>query len=279
MSDYFGALLRSAGALPLAAGAQVSEAGARDIVEQADVAEATAGPVRDTLPDAPPVAQSSAGQPRRWPTEPRAAHRTTSANVDTPLQATPPTPALPRTRPAVPPAALRMLGNEVHPAVRAALQWVTAADSASAGATSASANARRVEISGAEGRRAALDDPGAPTDALPSDAQLPTMLARAPGVRPAPVVERPRALDPAVELDLTPPPPNHAVRALDIAPTQGRPRRPQPQERVEVHIGTLHVSVDAPEALAPVPVPAPPRVQPQRPADRSSFARSRVPRF
>jgi hypothetical protein len=83
---------------------------------------------------------------------------------------------------------------------------------------------------------------------------------------------------PVRDMDLAFP---RAARAWQPVITTIDEPAPPMQDRIEVNIGTIHVRVDAPPAPHAVVQPAPPQQrppQPARPADRSSFSRSRVPR-
>lgn len=258
MTGYFDALLRSAGAVPADAGARAMPASGGDLVEQEFEVEA------GTAPEA-----VAASRPPEAPAQIETAPQTLA---ETPPQVTAQPREVVRSAPAPSLIARPRLDDEVHPVVRAALQWV-AADPGPA---------ERAVPEVAEVRLAS-DPPPRP---LPAATQ-PTRTLRPEQIRPLsrieresePRPERPSEIQPhrspARELDLSLP---HA-RLEAVAASESPP--PAPQDRIEVSIGTIHVSVDAPPAPRAVVQPAPPLQRPQttRAAPRSGFARSRLPRF
>jgi hypothetical protein len=240
-----------------------------DIVEQAVEVEAGARAERGAVPVEPPpergpepAARSAAakGPPTAPAAVPKAAPAATPAARAAAAPATPPAPAPPpRDDPAL-----------AHPVVQAALRWVAADPQAGPAADPLPAvgdgRPRTALRPGAEDRPASSPGPAA---------LRPAMVGRGEPARP------PRA---APEIDLT----------LPLAPRPGTPAAFEradargaavPARSIDVHIGTIHVAVDAPPraTVQPVMAPAPPAA-PARPerveaAARSAFARLRMPRL
>ncbi len=280
MSDYFGALLRSAGAptpaagpAKPAAGAAAADDGEADLFEQK--LEVPASPLFGPAPAAsPPLPADSV------PVTPDAGAPTTTAPHHV-------APHLPHS---TSPAALRPR-EDVHPAVRAALQWV-AADPAVLSPKLA-----------------------VPFDKSAADAEFAVMQrsARAPS---STAWQQPPRLTPneaASQPERTPPAPAGPQPGLVVTPTPAAPPRapmvgsttrstsslreprwaaeprPAATRPMEVNIGTIHVTVDAMPASRAVAqavqvAPAAPRpiastVPAAMPTPRSGFSRARVPRL
>ncbi len=277
MSDYFGALLRAAGAAaasPAVPAAAAGVAAGGDIVEQAIEDEAGVPGERVAPPAKPPhgpgpepAARSAeaAADDRRT----RPAYALSAPAPAAPLTATPEARAAasPATQPAPPPPR-RDDPALAHPVVQAALRWVAADPQAVPAADPLSANG--------DGLPRATIRPGAEDRLAP---------ARAPaGPRPA-IVDPGGSAKPAraaPEIDLTLPvvPRPRARSASERAETREAAATARP---IDVHIGTIHVAVDAPPraAVQPVIAPAPPRPEPppSSAAARSGFARLRLPRL
>jgi hypothetical protein len=184
--------------------------------------------------------------------------------------------------------------DEVHPVVRAALEWVAADPESVERAESTPGSAEPQRVSDPSPRRLV------PTPSAPAAKSVDTVsVAAAESLRPRHAPPLPRFEHQAAH-DAEPGPARAAapiqssqVGDLDLARrpasqasqpvvTTADEPAPPPQDRIEVTIGTIHVRVDAPPAARAVvqPAPPPPRPpQPARSADRSSFSRSRVPRI
>lgn len=277
MSGFFGALLRSAGAPPRARGTRPMPPAGSDLIEQEVEVEPRGKPTALAAQriDTPPKVL------------PQAAQRTPSPLAEAVLPARPGSLAMAGDEPAPMPVAQPMLADDpVHPAVRAALQWV-AADPARPGRV---ASDKPMVQAGAE----ALQQQARATTTTTSMPREPRRPSLQP--RPWPAIEpRPQGSDDAVpgvlgrvatpahpassqEPDLALP---RGSRAHGEADAVRLPPAPAAQDRVEVSIGTIHVRVDAPPPPPAVVQPAPPRERPQTApaAARSGFARSRLPRI
>lgn len=273
MSDYFGALLRSAGALP-GTGQPPARVGptrataADTAFEQVGEVEAPPAPSAG-----PAAAASSAVEPGR-----DAAPRANSTATETAAQSLPPP-----TRPATPslptrhrePAPTADAETTVHPLVHAALRWVRADASTGDEAPRARATGFPAQP-GAD----AFAPPVATPSASPDDAPGPdARLQPAPSVAPASFI----VATPGPTLDLALPrtaPVPMSQRRVDGG-ARSEPQPPAPPH-IELSIGTIHVSVDAPPPPRPAaqtiaPAPRPPA--PPRSAPRSALSRSRLPRF
>lgn len=277
MSDYFGALLRSAGAAPADALAPAAPIGQADLVEQEVEVEVDASPESaaaahsSEAPAGIEPAPSAPNEARPGARERREVMRGESVGS-------------PFTRPAL---------DEVHPVVRAALEWVAADPESVEGAESTSASAEPQRVSDPSPRRqrppAPFAPPAASADIMAAAAAESLRPRHAPALppfehraaheaEPAPArAAAPIQSSPVGDLDLALRPSSRAWQPVVTTMDEPAP----PQDRVEVNIGTIHVRVDAPAARAVVqPAPPPPRPpQPARPADRGSFSRSRVPRI
>ena len=274
MTDYFGALLRSAGAVPADLAARATPTGTADLVEQEVEVEVGAAP--ESVAPAKGFELNSAAQSATEAApaspEPREARR--SEPVRSPFA-----------RPAL---------DEVHPVVRAALEWVAA-------------DPEREERAASEAPEPEVASDPAPRRQLPPVASQSARTAAADvtlaaaatqpvrTVRPRQAPPLPRIdheAEPAPDRQTAAPSPPSPVRELDFTlPRASRTRldviktiddaAPGPKDRIEVSIGTIHVRVDGPPAPRVVaqPAQAPQRPpQPERPADNSGFARSRLPR-
>ncbi len=280
-NSYFGALLRSAGVAP-ASGTPSRSAPIETAAMPFDPFEAA----QEIDADAP-VEQRYTGEPPRpeTPREPPAREQTLPA-APVPAQAHA--------------SVLPLLAGDPHPAVQAALRWVAAADAPRTDPVSAPSAPATVDI--------------APTPARPDMAPFQAQAANVPPIlraeqmaaapvrsdpssvarsKPEPRVEqaptrgaeaetqpRPRAANPT--------PTASPSRALDAQPKE----RTAGTNRTEVHIGTLHVTLDAPSAARfasrsiTAPAPETARASPaagSRPASSrsagSSLSRSRLPRW
>jgi len=275
VSDYFGALLRSAAALaaPARPPTPASAVAPGDDLVERDCDADAAAPPGERAPARAEPAHEPAAQPVAWPAATLDADA--PAHRDGVAQQRFAAPSVrPDLQPAAPPAAplpQREGPALAHPLVRAALRWVAA-------------------------------DP----QALPAQAQpaLPTHLAAPPHAAPSPEAE------PAVAPVQPVAPPADAGRAA------AAPRRPQgmrevgdigdieltlpalprrrgapegaapwpveaaPRPTIDLHIGTIHVAVDAPPPRAVLPPPAQPAPRPPAPAaERSGLFRMRLPRL
>ncbi|HMO47492.1 MAG TPA: hypothetical protein PKB14_15855 [Rubrivivax sp.] len=261
MSDYFGALLRSAGAL--AATVPGAATGA-DLVEQEVEIEAAA-PGERWVASAEP-AREQAPEP-------------TARGVDAPAAAMPaeragtaqePAPAPPVAAPDARSAAPRAPSESpalTHPMVRAALRWVGADPQAGWPPKDEATPARGDTLLPPTPRAATTVQPVAAR--VPPAAQPPVEDRVEPAGRPKPA--------PGIELTLPAAPRPHALPER----VQSRPAAP-PARPLDLHIGTIHVAVDAPAPRAAsqpaAPAAAPPRLS-SPPPERSAFARLRLPRL
>jgi hypothetical protein len=281
MSDYFGALLRSAGVVSSDALApRATPIGQGDLVEQEVEVEVGA-------PESMTAAQS--------PEAPAAIEPAPSTPTDT-RPASPERREVMRSEPVGSPFTRPGL-DEVHPVVRAALEWVAADPEPGARAVPAVSGSAESQRASEPSSRRQL--PQVPTPILPPVTPPDTVAAavtesvRPRHAPPSPVEHQAvHEVPPAPARAAAPVQPS-AVRDLDLAlPPASRTRQPAvttiveaapvPQERIEVHIGTIHVRVDPPPAPHAVVQPAPPPQRPPQPAraaDRGSFSRSRVPRI
>jgi hypothetical protein len=251
MSDYFGALLRSAGALAAPAGMPAASAAAApgdDLVERE--VEVEAGGPDERPPTRAEPAREQATEAAAWPAD--------APGVEVPAQRADmawqqPAAPLPRHED-------RALA---HPLVRAALRWVEA-DAPEMPAPTQKA----VPTRGA-----------APPRAVPSPEAVPLFAPAHPIAGPADegrvaaAPSRPPA-DPEIELTQPAAPRRHA--AADSAAH----RPAAPARTIDLHIGTIHVAVDAPPPRAVVQPIVQPAPRPQPPAaEGSGFSRLRLPRL
>lgn len=285
-SHYFNALMRSAGmALKGGAPAQsepmvASETGAVfDPFEAAEAAEAIDAVVPADRGDAPASVAPNhpLTRPQAMPTAPA------------PVLAPEPLPAA--------------LTREAHPAVQAALRWVTAAAAqVPEPASPAMAAAFAGRPSGDPKRVAALGQPGASPSATAQVEHMSTPLsgldASIAAAWPDSRIESQAAAAPQA---LAPRKPSAEV--LPVTASPARPRQAESAEpaeraasgsgRTEVHIGTLHVTLDAAAtarfATRTISAPAPQAAR-NNPASNahpsssgqatgSSLSRSRLPRW
>jgi len=265
--DYFDALLRAAGLAgggPAAAAAE-PQAAAPDLVELSDEIEVPSEPAALVAPRAAPPDVNGASVD---------AHAAVFTQPAAPALARAPDPIGDRPQPlraAVQeptptrrePSAQATAG--VHPLVQAALHWVAAGSAAG------------------EERQAA--DPQLPSVIELAPKTLPTQAARvlvppqattleAAAQNAAPEKRRdgrstPKAVAAA--------PLQRAAEAESMRPPRRPNNSPVATPLPEVHIGAIHLTVDAPRPPAPPPVPAPPA--PPQPAARSAFLRSRASRL
>lgn len=270
MSDYFGALLRSAGALPADARARSApSAPDHDPFEQAFEqmvepavpgfgADADTAPVQHAQAGWMPAADASAAAQGR-----QAPHQSGSAPSTVPLPSGPANDA------------------GLHLAVQAALRWVAADPAVQAGSGDVADSRPLPALHGpvpASLSRANLQHERYMTAAPPSP-QAGDSAAAAPSAaaRPLPrAVAVPRGGNPGASAALAW---QDAARPAPAAPAPTRSAHAARDDRVEVSIGSIHVSVDAPPAPRAVLQSAPlPRPGPAQQAPRSDFARSRLPR-
>jgi hypothetical protein len=280
MSDYFGALLRSAGAAPPDAVAPgVPPIGQADLVEQEVEVEVGAPP--ESAPAAHSPDAPAANEPASdTPTEARLAPDRREVVRSEPAGSL-------VTRPAL---------DEVHPVVRAALEWVAADPEPVERAVSAVSDVPAAQPVGASSPRRQLPHsptpfapPAAPAAPLAAALTEPRRTVQPPHVPPVLRIQHEAEPAPQLQAPSSPPSPvrepdlalPRASRAWQPVVTPTHEPAPAPQDRIEVNIGTIHVRVDAPPVPRAVVQPAPPPQrppQPARPADRSSFSRSRIPR-
>lgn len=271
VSDYFGALLRAAGALAAPMSMPTSPPAAApgdDLVEQDFEVQAgvpgeptpdRAVPAHEALAAPPPAAAPHADEP---------VHRAAVAPEPPAAPA-----AVPDAPPAVAPAAPSPRPGDAalaHPMVRAALRWV-AADQA----LPAQAQAALPTHAAAFARARSLAEAGpvfAPAQPLVASA--------ADADRPPALPARPQTARETGEIELTlPAAPRRAGEGVAaprpaVAPTRG----------IDLHIGTIHVAVDAPpprtvQPVQPVQPPAPVAPPAPRAAERSGLSRSRLPKL
>lgn len=282
MSDYLGALMRSAGfgAAPLRH--QPPKAADEDPFEQAVETEA-ASEADSHLANAPDAAHAHDEQ-----TSPRDAAPAAATQADPPHATAaaargsdsarlrselPRTSAATSVSAAASPAPHRATAAGLHPVVQAALRWVTA-------------------------------DPAL----RPSSAHTAPPPVAEPPVRPVQTVEQPavtrqpltRTATPsrAERLDATPVPAAQASEPRAAWPRPTAVSREAPSARIEaparaasaapkadaqsapeVHIGSIHLTVDAPRPAQPPAAPPARPVSPSRSAPaRSAYLRSRAPR-
>lgn len=273
MSDYFGALLRSAGALAAPARLPTPAPSAvpgDDIVEQdleaegaapGERAPARAEPAHEQAaeaaawPAAAPEADAPAprdGVARQQPAAP-------SAAPDAPPAAPPPAPLPQREDPAL-----------AHPLVRAALRWVAADPQA------LPAPAHPAPPTHAVAPRAAPSPEVGPAVASPRSIESPAEASRVAAAPGRPQAVREIGETGEIELSLPAAPRRHAAsEGASTRAAAAAPARP-----IELHIGTIHVAVDAPPPRAVVQPLAPPAPRPQAPAaERSGLSRLRLPRL
>ncbi|MEO8123990.1 MAG: hypothetical protein ABI633_08070 [Burkholderiales bacterium] len=274
MSDYFGALLRSAGAAPVAGSPGSLPVPDDGVVEQEF--ETVAGVAQPTVETSPArfaarQAEGGASAPSAPPAgvtdedfaDRHEAPASASASVANPQPA---------------------FADEVHPVVRAALEWVGADPVVIERIAPGIPRAPAVRPSNASVAQPPTPQLVAqPANVLAAEDRNDTRSARqaAPGPKAAAVaVRRPAQASspqPASELDVDLPRVSRAMREGDVATGSSAPA---PHGHVEISIGTIHVSVDAPPAARAVLQSAPPpqRVQPAATAARSAFSRARLPR-
>ena len=277
MSDYFGALLRSAGAAPadglarrraLQPMAPLGDAAAHESLEQfveieapASVAAVAGAPLSPEPPMRPPPSIDPDVPPTR-----DAAPARQSSTVRPAAQG----------EAAASPAAAWPAGDEapVHPLVEAALRWVRADASAVAPRPTEPLSAPQMELGEPASTTLLRAAPAAPPlpDPPPQEETTPRRAKRSEPIRAVPVA--------VGELDLDAPRPTPAGSGV-VAATDALPRAPSPAQ-VDVSIGTIHVRVDAPPAPRPVTPAPPPLARPPaagRDSTRSSLSRSRLPRL
>lgn len=292
MSDYVGALMRSAGfgaapprrSQPVAADDDPFEpsmgaepfAGAEPIrAEDSPTAGAPTAATRDGAP--PDVAGAVDPYRRKAPLAPeadrlqaeRAMPRIDGDTSHAGERAPPP--------PHTPSAAL-------HPVVRAALRWV-AADPA---AQPAPPNVERPVASRPLASATRAD---APDGSPPRAASLaaPALPPRRPAAGPGPAPHQPHAPHAPHAVELRPAATPGRASAANAPQRAGIARLPAatpatakdlPPPAPEVHIGSIHVTVDAPRAAPPPAAPpARPATATRAASTRSAYLRSRAPRI
>jgi hypothetical protein len=278
MSDYFAALMRSAGSIPVDAGARAGtpapHAPGDDLREEhvEVVAAAPPGPasVQPLAHDEAAIEEmperSHGGAPAAAGVAPLPS-ATSSPDVAVPesVRASPlPALALPSTVPLAPVEQHAAM----NPVVRAALRWVAAdpgnlAGAPAPGVASPSANVDpRQPAQRTETRALAVERSGRRS---PIDPAVPALHRAGPA---------PRQVAPQMDLSPAPRSPRMATREEVAREARGD------AQRVEVSIGTIHVRVDAPEPrVVAQPAAPPPRPAPAPPAERSGFSRCRLPRL
>lgn len=277
MSDYFGALLRSTGVSIPAGGTAAAPSIADDPSNQ--MFEVEAGEARAV--DRP---QRTSTQDAAAASHPMADNQGAATGSDAP---TPPTNESP-----LPPLAARLLQGDVHPAVRAALRWVTAAPQPGDEADPPAAARRVLNDAGPESsanrtrRAAAAPNAASATPAWDRHDATMARQTETAVTRTAPPAARIIAPPPAPRgMGTVVPTTQAAIASAHPAavrpapdPFAATPRSPEP---VEVHIGSIHVQVDAAPAPRVPAAPAPARQPPQparASAGSSGFARARLPR-
>ena len=278
MTDYFGALLRSAGAVPADATARATPPDTADLFEQELEVEVATESVAAAQPaESPPAIEPASHTPTEaTPASPEPREVRRSEPVKSPL-----------TGPAL---------DEVHPVVRAALDWVAADPEGGERAVSevheharGSDPAPRRQSPPVVSQPARTARPAAADVTVAAAATQPVRTERPPQSPPLPRIEV--EAEPAPQRQAAVPPHPSAVRELDFKlPRASRTRQdaiktiddavPGPQDRTEVSIGTIHVRVDAPAPRVVAQPAQPPQrpPQPAPPADRGGFSRSRLPR-
>jgi hypothetical protein len=262
--DYFDALLRAAGLAGGGAAAAAVEprAAAPDLVELSDEVEVPSTPTVHLPARTAPTDANGApvDAPAAAVVQPA---RTSESRAPDPIGDRPESlrAAVQEPRP-TPREPLVQATAGVHPLVQAALHWVAA------GSTAA-------------------DEPQAADPQLPSVIELtpknlPMQAARVSPTPHATAIET-AAQNAASEKRRDGRSTSKAVAAAPLqraaeAEPMRPPRRPNNSPVApplpEVHIGAIHLTVDAPRPPALPPVPAPPQ-----PAARSAFLRSRAPRL
>ena len=286
MSDYFGALMRSTGAVqaPAAAGvpptAAQQPAGA-DIVEQ-DV-EVQAGVPSKRVVRHPALSNERSIEAGASVAGERVGDPSPQATADARFGADdvrPPADAGDRNAAQATPKSFPQLEEQAlaHPALRAAVRWV-AADPQSAHARAGDTPQARIEAR-------APQQEAAQERSEPEPAATRNRLGPAP--QPAAERRSEAAAKPAAahEFDLSLPPALRA-RPAAVALEAGAPMPMPlpPRHSVDVHIGTIHVAVDAPaERIVAQAAPPAVRLQPQpqaqaRAIERGGFSRLRLPRL
>jgi hypothetical protein len=287
MSDYFGALMRSAGTLPAHSppGVVMRDGAAthtprEDALAQiepfevfADVPPAHALPTQTEAP-----AQPAAGaRPDVADREQRLVAPRPSTAVEQSITAPDPTAvqAPARSTPAMPSAALFGPQAALHPAVRSALQWVAdgpdpppsrAAEAAAPPAAASLHDHRPASQSLAAASRV---EPPAMHMSEPLEVERPAPRVHAKGLAPEP---------PSIGHDMALAWPTS--RPQQAAMNSADPDAPPGEQRVDVSIGTIHVRVEAPPPrVTAQATPPAARQAPPRPAQRSAFARCRLPRI
>jgi len=270
VSDYVGALLRSAGIVPAPGGhVGVTPTNAHDdLVEH--VTERNAGPGTAPFAGTPafaahgrkadPVQVKAVGRPAPASSPGQVKPAAPSMAPAATAQMTPPrlhethAPPPPATTPLVPATSAE---PALHPMVEAALRWV-AAEPGPAPIRPGADVRSDLHLALAHASTTVLRGATAPGPApLPRVRAEPfTAVAREPAARAAPAPGMARSA-PASQ-------PGSARAAQDTRP--------------EIHIGAIHLTVDAPRPAAPPPAPARgPQMAPAAP--RSAFLRSRAPRI
>ena len=310
MSGYLDALQRMAGA---PAGAPISIAAARAVPFATGASPS--GPARDgagapgsmsqeALADALSAAQSSAhAAPDRAPVAAHAMVPSGSAQAAAPLT---------QGRAAAPDLARHGIDVSVHPAIQAALRWVSG-DPFATPVDADRATPRQASSHASSHASNAANPPGArPASALARR----TPAALSPDHHLSSAAHAPGSASPAAGAPSPAPSPFAHGFALDLAldppgsakPERARSRRAQADQvgahanrdddaastqpdRVEISIGSIHVSVDAPAAPRSVAPPQPATAQAATQAAarantpaaalasaHSAFSRSRLPR-
>lgn len=270
VSDYFGALLRAAGALAAPAGPRTPSAAAAprdDIVEQQVDVEAAAPSEPEPTPAEP--AHEPLDEPAPAPMAAAQADGSTKHPGQAPQQAALTT--APAAAPAAPSAAPWPRHEQAalaHPVVRAALRWVAA----------------EAQSLPAQASAALPTETNAPAHAAPSPQAGPAAAPAQPVAqlasegRAATASGRPMAVRGSGEIDLSlPAAPRPWLRHEVVA--EGTAARPAAAPGIDLHIGTIHVAVDAPPRVVLQPA-APPAPRPQPPqAERGGWSRMRLPRL
>jgi hypothetical protein len=295
MSDYLGALIRSAGfgAAPLV-GLPAPQPVDDDPLEQAVPSEAAAHACADTpRPNVDPAPSGAAAGARvaaidaadladshRGTGHPAPAATNAQSRVESPGG---PDPSPPATASAsAPPANASVTGAAPHPVVQAALRWVAADPALRRVPTRAEAPQAADATPGFHGPGSDATARFMPdaSEAMRSAPSSPIVSAPGPAAPAAsPSGHRPRAVDgdwhAAEPYEAAPVRFATAARALPATP----PAESKPAP--EVHIGSIHVTVDAPRppAAPPVPAPARPTSAARGAAPRSAYLRSRAPRI
>jgi hypothetical protein len=288
MSDFFGALMRSAGfgAAPLRP--QPPKAADDDPFEH--VVETEAPSSADGHPthaldaahsreaqtsslDVRPAAAAQADPPHATAATAATAAAARDADSTRPRSESPQTSAALSATAAAAPAPLRATAAALHPVVQAALRWV-AADPA---LRPSSAHTAPPPVAEPPARPGQTVETPAASRRLPAPMPAPARTERvdatpvlaAQAAQPRAAWPRPAAASretPSVRIE-------PSARAASAAP------KADAQSAPEVHIGSIHLTVDAPRPAQP---PAPPPARPASPSRsapaRSAYLRSRAPR-